>query len=234
MPTPAELAQSHTDLEPEELGHLQRLLGSWSVLADLSFSDLLLVVPVRPEDGRSTAGEDPEMVVLGQIRPTNRPTLVDQDLVGQAINETQWALAAKCLHSGEITRGSIHHPLQGEQVPVETIPVRFGDVVIAVLLRVSLAPLKGPTSMYERTYLDVFERLADMVAQSAFPYPDEDVGTEEAPRVGDGVVVVDADGRVEFASPNAMNAFHRMGIYAPRRGGASVTSTSRRRRSTGP
>jgi two-component sensor histidine kinase len=112
-------------------------------------------------------------------------------------------------------RGSIHHPILGEQVPVENIPVRFGGEVIAVLLRVSLAPLKGPTSMYERTYLDVFERLADMVAQSAFPYPDEDVGTEEAPRVGDGVVVVDAEGRVEFASPNAMNAFHRMGIYSP-------------------
>jgi hypothetical protein len=44
MPTPAELAQSYTELKPEELGHLQRLLGSWSVLADLSFSDLLLVV----------------------------------------------------------------------------------------------------------------------------------------------------------------------------------------------
>jgi two-component sensor histidine kinase len=36
--------------------------------------------------------------------------------------------------------------------------------------------------------------------------------------VGDGVVVVDADGRVEFASPNAMNAFHRMGIYSPPEG----------------
>jgi two-component sensor histidine kinase len=99
-------------------------------------------------------------------------------------------------------------------VPVENIPVRLNGRIIAVLLRVSLAPLKGPTSMYERTYLDVFERLADMVAQSAFPFPEEDVGTEEAPRVGDGVVVVDADGRVEFASPNALNAFHRMGIYA--------------------
>jgi two-component sensor histidine kinase len=217
VPTPAELAQSHTDLKPEELEHLQRLLGSWSVLADLSFSDLLLVVPVR-HTGDQPAGEDPELVVLGQMRPNNRPTLVDQDLVGQTINETQWALAAQCLHSGDIVRGSIHHPILGEQVPVETIPVRFGDVVIAVLLRVSLAPLKGPTSMYERTYLDVFERLADMVAQSAFPYPEEDVATEEAPRVGDGVVVVDADGRVEFASPNAMNAFHRMGIYAPPEG----------------
>ncbi|HWD55677.1 MAG TPA: histidine kinase N-terminal domain-containing protein [Acidimicrobiales bacterium] len=234
MPTPAELAQSHTDLKPEELEHLQRLLGSWGVLADLSFSDLLLLVPVHahatigngnahslglgpgqgdgagPHDGEAT---DPELVVLGQMRPNNRPTLVDQDLVGQTVNESQWALVARCLHTGEIVRGSIHHPILGEQVPVENIPVRFEDRIVATLLRVSLAPLKGPTSMYERTYLDVFERLADMVAQSAFPFPDEDVGTEEAPRVGDGVVVVDADGRVEFASPNAMNAFHRMGIY---------------------
>ncbi|HWE68647.1 MAG TPA: histidine kinase N-terminal domain-containing protein [Acidimicrobiales bacterium] len=217
MPTPAELAQSHTALQPDELGHLQRLLGSWSVLADLSFSDLLLLVPVTGGDIPQPA-EDPELVVLGQMRPNNRPTLVDQDLVGQTVNESQWALVARSLHSGEIVRGNIHHPILGEQVPVENIPVRFGGAVIAVLLRVSLAPLKGPTSMYERTYLDVFERLADMVAQSAFPYPDEDIGTEEAPRVGDGVVVVDADGRVEFASPNAMNAFHRMGIYSPPEG----------------
>ena len=222
MPTPAELALSHTDLKPEELEHLQRLLGSWSVLADLSFSDLLLLVPVHAAgsngaegagDGSDPSQEDPELVVLGQMRPNNRPTLVDQDLVGQTVNESQWTLVAQCLHSGEIVRGSIHHPILGEQVPVENIPVRFDGHIIGALLRVSLAPLKGPTSMYERTYLDVFERLADMVAQSAFPFPDEDVGTEESPRVGDGVVVVDADGRVEFASPNAMNAFHRMGIY---------------------
>jgi two-component sensor histidine kinase/PAS domain-containing protein len=217
VPTPAELAQSHTALAPSELEHLQRLLGSWSVLSDLSFSDLLLLVPVGGDEHPTTAG-DPELVVLGQMRPNNRPTLVDQDLVGTTVNESQWSLAATCLHTGEIVRGTIHHPILGEQVPVENIPVRLDGTVIAVLLRVSLAPLKGPTSMYERTYLDVFERLADMVAQSAFPFPDEDVGTEEAPRVGDGVVVVDADGRVEFASPNAMNAFHRMGIYAPPEG----------------
>jgi two-component sensor histidine kinase len=217
MPTPAELAVSHTELGPEALEHLQRLMGSWSVLADLSFSDLLLLVPVAGLLARG-ATEDPELVVMGQMRPNNRPTLVEQDLVGQTVNESQWDLVAKCLHTGEIVRGNIHHPIIGERVPVENIPVRFEGSVIAVMLRVSLAPLKGPTSTYERTYLDVFERLADMVAQSAFPFPDEDVATEEAPRVGDGVVVVDADGRVEFASPNAMNAFHRMGIYSPPEG----------------
>ena len=175
MPTPAELALSHTDLKPEELEHLQRLLGSWSVLADLSFSDLLLLVPVHVAtlegaggaDGAAVGGDraddDPELVVLGQMRPNNRPTLVDQDLVGQTVNESQWTLVAQCLHSGEIVRGSIHHPILGEQVPVENIPVRFDGHIIGALLRVSLAPLKGPTSMYERTYLDVFERLADQV-----------------------------------------------------------------------
>jgi two-component system, sensor histidine kinase PdtaS len=239
--TPAELAAEHTDLGPDELEHLQRLLGSWTVLADLSFSDLLLVVPVsatgagRP-DGRGAGGastegdstrrdstegdstdEGPELVVLGQMRPSNRPTLVEQDLVGQTVRESAWALSAASLHQGEIVRGTVHHPMLGESVPVENIPVRFRETVVAVLLRVSSAAVtswRGGGSLYEKTYLEVFERLAEMVAASAFPFPDEDVGTEEAPRVGDGFVVVDAEGRVEFASPNAVNAFHRMGVYS--------------------
>jgi two-component sensor histidine kinase len=40
------------------------------------------------------------------------------------------------------------------------------------------------------------------------------VATEEAPRVGDGVVLVDEEGRVQYASPNATNALHRMGMYS--------------------
>ncbi len=214
MPTPAELAQQHTDLAPEELEHLQRLLGSWSVLADLSFSDLILLVPVSRSHPSHHGGEA-ELVVLGQMRPNNRPTLVEQDLVGQTMFESSWSLSAESLHSGKVVRGEIHHPTLGERVPVENVPVRYRRRVVAVLLRVSLGELKGPVSTFERTYLDLFDRFAEMMAESAFPFPDEDIGTEEAPRVGDGVVVVDEEGRVEFASPNAINAFHRMGIYAP-------------------
>jgi two-component system, sensor histidine kinase PdtaS len=215
LTTPAELAQAHTDLSAPELEHLQRLLGSWSVLADLSFSDLLLVVPATPDDG-----EEPELVVLGQIRPNNRPTLIEQDLVGQTVRQASWSLSAAALQGGRTVRGSVHHPMIGESVPVENIPVRFSGRVIAVIVRVftrALAPTRGP-SMYEKNYLEVFERLVEMVADSAFPFPDEDVGTEETPRVGDGFVLVDAEGRVEFASPNAMNAFHRMGVYSPPEG----------------
>ncbi|HEX6392219.1 MAG TPA: sensor histidine kinase, partial [Acidimicrobiales bacterium] len=42
---------------------------------------------------------------------------------------------------------------------------------------------------------------------------DEDSVTE-VPRVGDGVLVLDASARIDYASPNAVNAMHRMGVYS--------------------
>jgi two-component system, sensor histidine kinase PdtaS len=209
MTTPAELALTCTDLTPPELAHLQRLLGSWSLLADLSFSDLVLVVPTTP-----IPGEEPELVVIGQIRPNNRPTLLEQDLVGQTVRQAAWSLTTAALERGAVVRGAVHHPLIGESVPVENVPVAFGGKVIAVVVRVYSRPAAAPMSPYEQRYADVFERLVRMITASEFPFRDEDVGTEETPRVGDGFVLLDAEGRVEFASPNAINAFHRMGVYS--------------------
>jgi len=209
--TPAELAQLTAVLEPDALSHLQRLLGSWSLLSDLSFSDLVLVVPVSGLEG-GTGGS--RLVVLGQIRPSNRPTRLNQDLVGQSPSEDEWAIAAHALSKGEIIRGEIEGIAPAGPIAAEAIPVRLRDAVIAVIVRVGME-VDGPApSIYERTYLDAFDRLAAMVAESAFPFPEADVGSEEAPRVGDGVVVVDEEGRVQFASPNAMNAFHRMGVFS--------------------
>jgi two-component system, sensor histidine kinase PdtaS len=210
VPTPAELAQYHTSLEHDELDHLQRLLGSWSLLADLSFSDLLLLVPTSG----APAGTPPHLVVLGQVRPNNRPTLVGEDYVGQTVAAPDWPLCVEALNSGEIVSGVADRVVAGAVLPVENIPVRFHDRVLAVVVRVCQSPRLSPESDYERTYLDLFARLSTMVTRSDFPFPAEDVGTEETPRVGDGVVVVDAEGNVVFASPNAVNAFHRLGVFS--------------------
>jgi two-component system, sensor histidine kinase PdtaS len=209
--TPTELTRL-TELSPGELDHLQRLLGSWAMLADLSFSDLVLMVPAAPHP--ETPEPIGDLVVFGQMRPNNRPTLVEQDLVGSIVSQADWGLPIAKLDTGEIVRTEVALPGLGREGAVEHIPVRLGGKVIAILIRLTLAPNRNSISLYERTYLDVFDRLASMVAWEQFPFPEEDVGTEELPRVGDGFVVVDAEGRVEFASPNAVNAFHRMGVYA--------------------
>ena len=48
MATLPELASLHTDLDEPTVDHLLRLTASWSLLADLSFSDMLLMAKVGP------------------------------------------------------------------------------------------------------------------------------------------------------------------------------------------
>ncbi|MGH9045086.1 MAG: sensor histidine kinase [Acidimicrobiales bacterium] len=202
----AEQGPAPAGLAPEELAHLHRLMGSWSLLSDLSFSDLVLVVP-------TTRAARPPVVVLGQIRPSNRATQLGEDLVGRSPQEGEWSVAELALERADICTGELNGVAPGGPVAATAIPVRLGGRTIGVVVRIGRYD-PGASSFYERVYLDAFERLAVMVAESAFPFPEADVGTEEAPRVGDGVVVVDEEGRVQFASPNAMNALHRMGVYS--------------------
>ena len=62
--------------------------------------------------------------------------------------------------------------------------------------------------------MSIFDRFAAMIAEGSFPYPARGADSTAAPRVGDGVMILDADGRVRYLSPNANSALHRVGIHA--------------------
>ena len=54
MASLAEFARVHTRLDTPQIDHLQRLVASWGLLADLCFADLLLfVAPIRSEPRRT-------------------------------------------------------------------------------------------------------------------------------------------------------------------------------------
>ena len=212
MATPAELAFERADLDEEQLAHLQRLLGTWGILADLSFSDLVLMAPL-PDDPDDPHPVGRQLVILGQMRPSNSSTVVEHDLVGQTVDGDAWPLAIAAMESGEPVRGELAPDAIGEPVRLHCIPVRCQGTIVAVLARMSAGTGRRPGHL-ERTYRDVFNRFATMLTQGTYPFAGEDVASEEAPRVGDGVVLVDEEGRVRYASPNATNALHRMGMYS--------------------
>jgi two-component sensor histidine kinase len=213
MATLAELTTEHTTLPQPSVDHLLRLTVSWSLLADLSFSDMLLMTKV---DELTNPGED-NFVVLGQMRPNNRSTLMNEDLVGTLQRGDAWPLVRQAFDGGMRVVGEVMIENVEDRVPVWCVPVRFEGVIVAVLVRLQ-GPLRGPASLYEQAYLSVFERLCDMVADATFPYREDDVAGPGMPRVGDGIILIDGDGLVEFATPNATNALHRLGIYAPAEG----------------
>ena len=209
MATLAELASTRTRLDEPTIDHLHRLIASWSLLSDLAFSDLLLMTEVD--------GDPDQFIVLGQMRPNNRTTLLNYDLVGTSHRIEDWPLVRRAYDSGERVVGESSVDGVERKVPTWCVPVRHNGVVVAAMVRLQ-GPLRGPASLYEQSYLSVFVRLCDMVAESTFPFREDAVAGPGLPRVGDGLILIDALGQVEFATPNAVNALHRLGIYASAEG----------------
>ncbi len=206
MTTFADLVRSRTTLSGQPLVHVRRLLGTWRPLADLSFSDLLLLVPLPGEDGH-------RFVVLGHIRPTTGQTVYPTDMIGTIVDEVERPLLTRSWRTGEIVDGDASALGTKERIRVQVIPVRCGEGLIGLITRESWPVAQRRPGELERTYLEVFERLARMVAAGQFPFARDEDELEIAPRVGDGAIVVDADTVVQFASPNAISVLHRLGIH---------------------
>jgi two-component sensor histidine kinase len=202
-----ELARANTDLSGEALRHAQRLVATWQPLADLCFSDLLLLAPVHGAEGH-------RFVVLAHVRPTTGQTLYPTDLIGTVVEEVERPVVARAWHKGEIVGGDTTVLSGHDRARLQCVPVRWHDRVVAVLTRESAMTSGRRPGELERHYLDVFERLARMIAEGTFPFGRDEVEMEEAPRVADGIMVLDDELRMKFASPNAISVLHRMGIHA--------------------
>jgi two-component sensor histidine kinase len=222
MRSPAELATDLSALDAASRTHLDRLLVTWGILADLSFSDLLLFVPMRdPQrpgapgafscddatESRSARG----FVVFGQMRPTTNQTLLPSDKVGEVVDASEIAVVQDAWERGTIAQGAWSDLPDGTAARATCIPVRLGDEVIAIVARV-WSPTGGRRrAALERAYLGIFEHLARMLLSGLYPFVAEEE-VEDPPRVGDGVIVVDAAEQITFASPNAVSALHRIGV----------------------
>jgi len=204
MSTLVEIADQRTTLSEPAIDHLLRLTASWSLLADLSFSDMVLLAPDLDEEGN--------FAVLSQVRPNNRSTMIVDDLMGASEPMERWSLAKLAYESGTRVVGEMSLGAQLGYVPVWCIPVRFNGAVVAVLVRMQ-GQLRGPASLYEQAYLSIFERLCTMVSDATFPFREDAVAGPGMPRVGDGIILINGFGQIEFATPNATNALHRLGLY---------------------
>jgi two-component sensor histidine kinase len=204
-----DLAEEHTGLRPADIDHLHRVAGDWQLLSDLSFADLLLWVPV---DGDET------FLCVAQVRPTTAPTAYQDDQVGRIVGGPEVAHLTIAYTQGRIWREG--DPVWYGDTPArhEAIPVRLragagepGEVIAVVGRDTNLSTARTPSQL-ELNYLTTADDLAQMLADGTFPPPRHPGETTSAPRVGDGLVRLDANGKVTYASPNAQSAYRRLGF----------------------
>jgi two-component sensor histidine kinase len=209
MSTLRDLVEEHTRLRPADIDHLHRMAGDWLLLSDLSFADLLLWVPV---DDAGT------FLCVAQVRPTTAPTAYQDDQVGKIVGGAEVAHLDIAYRQGRIWREG--DPVWYGNTPArhEAIPVRkrsadgeSGEVVAVVGRDTNLSTARTPSQL-ELNYLTTADDLAQMIADGTFPPPRHPGETTSAPRVGDGLIRLDASGKVTYASPNAQSAFRRLGF----------------------
>ena len=200
----AELIREHLTLDTDDVAHLQRLIRSWGLLADLSFSDMLLFAP--------TTSDPEQLVLLGHVRPTTAQTIYRTDLVGELFPGSQRP-AVKAAYASQETCDDVLHLIGVDEVRERAIPICTKGRALAVLTRESPPVFGRTTSDLERTYLALFERFSRMIVAGDFPFQRELDDQHRAPRVGDGVIVLDAGMKVEYNSPNAVSALHRLGVH---------------------
>ncbi|MBB4777147.1 sensor histidine kinase [Actinomadura livida] len=230
MPTLTDLVRDQSDLTEADLEWLHALVSDWQLLADLSFADLLLWVPLRssaalPAEAASRGGRGqrgaldtgatvPGWVAIAQMRPTTGPTAYPEDLVGKVVRTGRRGLIDVAWRERRIVREG--DPEWGSGIPVreESIPVRRGAKILGVIQRsTNLSSARTPSRL-ELTYLQSASDLATMISEGRFPVPGEEPNMVRSPRVGDGLMRLDRSGRVTYASPNAQSAYRRLGYPA--------------------
>ena len=208
MATLSELISENSNLKANEVEHLSELVAEWRLLADLSFADLLLWLPIRRDEKSWPEGH----LAIAQIRPTTAATVFAEDLVGTSINWGQRPLVDQALSEGEIVRDA--KPEQVGQIVIkeETIPVILNGKILAVISRHRNADLMRQPSKLELNYREIAHKIYKMVAEGNFPIRNSLYSSESSPRVGDGLIRLDVNGTIFFASPNARSALSRVGF----------------------
>ena len=195
------LVEEHADLTPDVVASLADLIAAWDLVSDLAFSDMVLWVPTWNDAG---------YIAVAQVRPSTASTAVPEDLVGTFLPRGRQAVFDQALAHGQpVLARDPSRPWA--PTSLEAVPLVRAHRVVALLARYPSPVARGGSAL-EDIYLKAADELVSMISAGDFPVRDEVEDALESPRVGDGLLRLEETGRVDYASPNAVSAFRRLGL----------------------
>ncbi|MBO9577900.1 MAG: histidine kinase N-terminal domain-containing protein [Microbacteriaceae bacterium] len=222
MSTLSDLIETNGHASPADIEWLHLIRADTQLLADLSFADIVMWAPTN----------DDSFVATALTRPGSAATLFFRDIVGQRIPANLLGQVREAYELGRIVDSDTRDWSEDSATHVRAVPVRRGGAAsasrpIAVITRHSnLVDIRTP-SRQELTFNQSANELFAMIADGAFPDMDApSVPRRFAPRASDGLIRIDADGVVTFASPNALSAFNRLGFEGELEGESLPESTT--------
>lgn len=210
MSTLEDLVAQHCDLQEEDVQWLQLLLDDWELLADLSFSDVVLWVPTR----------DAAFVAVAHARPATAATMFYRDVVGDFVREDWAELAARAMTTQsmvQLTEAAWYDemPMEMKALPVLRRDRETGALskpFAVITLHANLTDSRT-ASRLEKAYKVSANDVFTMIEHGRFPDFNAIPGPRRgAPRAVDGLIRLNEQGVITFASPNTLSMFTRIGF----------------------
>jgi len=224
--TLSDLVHEHAASTEADIEWLHLLTADGQLIADLAFADIVLWVP-------TTAGG---FVAVAHQRPSSSATLFYRDFVGQEIRPEWRGQVTEAFQSGTVIESSTPDWYEETPTRLRAVPVLsrhpgakgVSEHPIAVMTRhTNLSEARMP-SRQELTFNECANDIFAMIASGDFPDITAPSGPRRgAPRASDGLVRLDVDGTVTFASPNGLSAFNRMGFAGELEGESLAQVTTR-------
>lgn len=228
MSTLSDYVTKYTQLNESQLEWLEQLTADWPLLADLALGDVVLWVPVT-EGG---------YIAVAHSRPAGSVTLFYRDILGNFMRDDWRTIADESMRTGQraqsdtpvwyeenamrLTSYAVAMREEGSAGTVET--ARNTDTGVIAPIGVKTKPFAvltvhtSPSDPHEGTRIGdgfrvVANDLFNMIQEGMFPSPGSSKAQDRGnPRASDGLLRINTEGIVTFASPNSQSAFALLGV----------------------
>ncbi|WGD38133.1 PAS domain-containing sensor histidine kinase [Lysinibacter sp. HNR] len=211
MSTLSDLISQHGSSQEGDIEWLHSLVRDGQLLADLAFADVVFWAPTNNKS----------FIAVAHARPSSAATLFYRDVVTSMVRAEWQEQVGEAYLTGKIIESA--SPAWFEEMPmkVRAIPVTRSfrgnsegpaSPIAVITAHTNLSDTRTPSRLeaaFTRSANDIFQ----MIAVGDFPDWGAPTGPRRgAPRASDGLLRLDVDGVVTFASPNSLSAFNRMGF----------------------
>ncbi|MBE0448176.1 MAG: histidine kinase N-terminal domain-containing protein [Actinobacteria bacterium] len=184
------------NLSNQQIKKIESVRKNIQLIADLSYSDIVIYCLVERGGVIAIAAAKPNTSI--SVRPDN--------IVGQVSKNPPEAVEKTFITGKRVEEKS--GEFNDVPVKIRAIPIKEDDRVIAVMTSERRSPDDWRPSEMEQMYMGAADDLIQMMEAGV------DVGIDFPPskEAGDGLIRVDPNGIITYASPNAVTIYRRLGV----------------------
>jgi len=189
-------------LDEVRSAHLDNVAGNLQLVADMGYGDVALAV--RMPDGA--------LHVVADARPATAVAAVAHSRAGRTLSAHDEPEAYRALREGFAIVADRRRTTRGISYATHAYPIGPAEAPYGVLIRDLTQQVAEAPGNMELAFMGIADDLVALLAEGPLLAVDGGSPFVTTRRAGDGVMRVDALGKVAYGSPNAVNILKSAGL----------------------